>query len=398
MRSGSLASPANGMLALLAALAVLPAASSSILYSSSYGGSVSALDLTLASASTPASLKIVASTKECSPDPSWLTLDSAQSRLYCVGEGLNSRNGSLSAFATSSNGSLSLVNKVDTIGGPVSSVVYGSGQGLAVAHYTGSSLSTYNIADLQLFQSKTWSGPLGPNTTRQDAPHPHEATVDPSGRFVVVPDLGSDQVRILSIDGAGGIGLTEVEPLVASPGSGPRHLEFLKVGGKTFMYLVGEMSNTVTVYEVGYGADCTSMSFREVMVTGTHGEVSTPNAAAAEVHLSPDNRFLLVSSRFDQAFNIPSFDTTDGTLVPSDTITSFSIDQETGSIAAIQRFPAGGRNPRHFSLSKDGSLVASGLQDDGRVVVISRDVESGLLKEFVASVNVEVGVTCVLFA
>lgn len=105
-----------------------------------------------------------------------------------------------------------------------------------------------------------------------------------------------------------------------------------------------------------------------------------------------------MSSRFDKAFNIPSFDTTDGTLVPSDTITSFSIDQKTGAISAIQRFPAGGDNPRHFSINKDGSLVASGLQGDGRIVIISRDAETGLLKEFVANAKVEVGVNCVVFA
>ncbi|KAH9438998.1 hypothetical protein MCOR02_002581 [Pyricularia oryzae] len=396
MRPGSSSYCANGILALLA---LLPTVSSSILYSSSYGGSVSALDLTLASNSNLSSLKVVSSTKECSPDPAWLTLDSANSRLYCVGEGLNTRNGSLSAFATSPDGSLSLIKKVDTIGGPVSSVIYGKGgEGIAAAHYTGSSLTTYAVSDLKLLQAKTWSEPLGPNITRQDAPHPHEATLDPTGRFVVVPDLGSDRVRILAIDGAGGLGLTEVEPLAARPGSGPRHLEFLKLDGKTLMYLVSELDNTVTVYEVGYGDDGKSMSFSEIMVTGTHGDIATPNASAAEIHLSPDNRFLLVSSRFDKAFNIPSFDTTDGTLVPSDTITSFSIDQKTGAISAIQRFPAGGDNPRHFSINKDGSLVASGLQGDGRIVIISRDAETGLLKEFVANAKVEVGVNCVVFA
>lgn len=157
---------------------------------------------------------------------------------------------------------------------------------LALVYSTGSSLTTYAVSDLKLLQAKTWSEPLGPNITRQDAPHPHEATLDPTGRFVVVPDLGSDRVRILAIDGAGGLGLTEVEPLAARPGSGPRHLEFLKLDGKTLMYLVSELDNTVTVYEVCYGDDGKSMSFSEIMVTGTHGDIATPNASAAEIHLS----------------------------------------------------------------------------------------------------------------
>lgn len=144
-------------------------------------------------------------------------------------------------------------------------------------------MSTFSVSDLGQLQSRTWAEPLGPNATRQNAPHPHEAAVDPTGNFVLVPDLGSDLVRILRVD-ASSLGLTEISPLVAATGSGPRHLEFLRTDDKTFMYLLGELDNTITVYQVEYTAD--SVEFDKVFVTGTFGERTVPQSTTAEVHLS----------------------------------------------------------------------------------------------------------------
>ncbi|EJT77670.1 3-carboxymuconate cyclase [Gaeumannomyces tritici R3-111a-1] len=378
---------AAGVLALSAAQPAV--AASSLLYASSYGGSVTTLGL------TAAGLDVLSSTRDCSPDPAWLTLDRANSVLYCTGEGLATRNGSLAAFRTSGTGSLELLHKVDTIGGPVSSVLFGDGgRGLAVAHYTGSSLSSFSVSDLGQLQSRTWGEPLGPNTTRQDAPHPHEATVDPTGKFVLVPDLGSDLVRVMRVDPSN-LGLTETSPLVAAPGSGPRHLVFLNTDdGKTFMYLVGELDNSITAYRVKYAA-C-SLGFDKVFVTNSFGDRAVPQSTAAEIHLSPDSRFLLVSSRSDKSFTIPSFDGS-AASIPSDTISSFTVDPATGALALAQTFPAGGLIPRQFSINKAGDRLAVGLQADGRVVIIERDVRTGILQRFVGSASLDVGVTTVLF-
>ena len=60
-------------------------------------------------------------------------------------------------------------------------------------------------------------------------------------------------------------------------------------------------------------------------------------------------------------------------------------------LSLVQTAPAGGRNPRGFSLNKAGTMVASALQDDNRVVVIERDVASGKLGKIVAHAEVGVG-------
>lgn len=63
----------------------------------------------------------------------------------------------------------------------------------------------------------------------------------------------------------------------------------------------------------------------------------------------------------------------------------------------MQKAPSGGLGPRQFSFSDAGDLLAVGLQEDRRVVVIARDVETGEVGEIVAGVDVGGEVTCVVF-
>ena len=116
------------------ASALLPsAASASLLYVTSYGGTVSTFNLTSPAANST-DLKWLASTEACNPAPSWLTLDRANSTIYCLGEGSQKEGGSITSFRTANNGSLVPLARVKTIDGPVSAVIYGEGgRGLAVA-------------------------------------------------------------------------------------------------------------------------------------------------------------------------------------------------------------------------------------------------------------------------
>lgn len=96
-------------------------------------------------------------------------------------------------------------------------------------------------------------------------------------------------------------------------------------------------------------------------------------------------------------FDITNFDTTNSTKIPSDAIATFAIDQHTGHLDFKQLFPSGGMVPRQFSVNKAGDQVAVGLQSDGRVVVISRDVKTGLLKDFIANISIAGEVVCVIY-
>ncbi|CAM5594607.1 Lactonase family protein OS=Streptomyces fumanus OX=67302 GN=GCM10018772_67090 PE=3 SV=1 [Streptomyces fumanus] len=77
---------------------------------------------------------------------------------------------------------------------------------------------------------------------RQQGPHAHQVQPDPSGRWAVSVDLGTDSVRVCALaDGA----LTVHREIALRPGSGPRHLAFHPDG--TRAYVVNELAPTVTV-------------------------------------------------------------------------------------------------------------------------------------------------------
>lgn len=112
----------------------------------------------------------------------------------------------------------------------------------------------------------------------------------------------------------------------------------------------------------------------------------------------PDNKFLIVSSRNEASLKINNWDATNSTQLPSDPLITFKIDPKSGSLKFVQKFAAGGLVPRHFSLNKKGDLVASAAQKDGRVAIISRDVRTGVLKEYIANIAIAGEVNSAIFA
>lgn len=101
-----------------------------------------------------------------------------------------------------------------------------------------------------------------------------------------------------------------------------------------------------------------------------------------------DGRFVVVSSRNDKTFTLPNFDPKNSTQIVSDSIITFDINAQSGTLKLLQVFPSGGRVPRHVEVNNAGTLVAVGLQADSRVVLIDRDVETGHLKGFKAHVDI----------
>jgi len=218
-------------------------------------------------------------------------------------------------------------------------------------------------------------------------------------------------VRIFKID-ATTSRITENTPLITPAGAGPRHGTFLATGDSTYFFLVGELDNIVRSYKVTYGMDL--MTLDEVFAAGMYGDMPTPaGAAAAEalvsvsffprfckdnlISLKPDGKYLLTSSRNASLFQIRNFDPRNSTKIPSDTLQSWAIDPSTGKLSFEQLAPAGGSFPRQFSLNKNGTLAAVGLQKDSRVVIIERHVENGTFGKFVASINVAGEITTVIW-
>lgn len=122
-----------------------------------------------------------------------------------------------------------------------------------------------------------------------------------------------------------------------------------------------------------------------------------PNTDRNKNQFQPDGNYLLVTTRtgiifpdkMNISFTIPNLEPNNKTTMDSDPFVNFRIDHESGNLTRIQEFPAGGMVPRHFSYSNDGTMVAVVLSRDERVMIIDRDVKTGMLMNFKAWVHVD---------
>ncbi|OKL55603.1 hypothetical protein UA08_09032 [Talaromyces atroroseus] len=382
----------------LFAIHTITSAAATTLYASHYDGHIFTLSLS-ASQNGSTSLTLASTLQACGEMPSWLMLDAAEHVLYCVDEsGTKSYgNGSLSSFAISSNGSLaessSSSSKVTTMPGGVASVIYQAGDNnnnnkkkkkfLAIAHYAGAALSTFQLPltpDSQPNQVFTFTltEPVA-DPSRQDTSHPHEVFLDPTGKYILSPDLGADLIRVFTI-ASDGI-LQECDPFKVTAGNGPRHGAFYPASvsndhNTTTLYIVNELSNTLSTYAVEYTDDDSCLSLSTLNETTPYPTTPLPsNAYVSEIRI-PDND-IYISIRSDQGF------------APNDSLATLELVDGTGPLAAFKNLSSSyGTVPRTFALSPDGSMVAIGNQASSNVAVVARDVETGQLGELLGSVQV----------
>lgn len=105
------------------------------LFAASYSGAVTTLQLTSSASSgnSTYNLEAIASSKACTPAPSWLTLDKTHDVLYCSGVTANST-GILHSLSIEANGSLNELDEIPTAGGAAASATYGDDKALGVAY------------------------------------------------------------------------------------------------------------------------------------------------------------------------------------------------------------------------------------------------------------------------
>ncbi|RAL62330.1 hypothetical protein DID88_004896 [Monilinia fructigena] len=351
------------------------------LFVASYTGEVSTLSLEK-DAYGSYSLEVIATSTACAANSSWITLDHKRDTLFCADRGLVAKNGTLNSLKIQHDGSLVALDRIQTPVGAAATVMYAHNTGLAVAYYSSSSVGSFDISsasDIRPLQTFTYTlATPGASAEFEDAPHPHQAITDPTDSYVLVPDLGADLVRVYHINQHTKL-LEQLDSLKTPTGSGPRH-----------------------GYKVTYNSDNT-LSFEETFVkslleTTTPGEKLQFWSAAAGIVVSPDKNFLLVSQRNDTHFSIPNPSSpSSSTKIPSDSLLTYSLDHSSGNVSLISIDAAGGSFARQFSINKAGDLVAVGLQNDGRVAILKRDVKTGKDVEIVAGIDIEGQVVCVIW-
>lgn len=205
----------------------------------------------------------------------------------------------------------------------------------------------------------------------------HSIQVDGSNRFVFVPNLGNDQIMQLTFDGTTGrLAPNTPDAVRVEEGTGPRHV--VMSADNRFVYVLSEFLAKVLVFSldsatgrltqigeaVGLPVDSGLRpgSRRDPVAAGS--TAAPPDTSrdiwAADIHLTPDGRFLYMSER------------------TSDTLAGFSVNQETGLPTYLGSVPTE-KQPRGFAIDAKGQfLVATGEASD-MVSVHAIDPESGAL-------------------
>lgn len=181
--------------------------------------------------------------------------------------------------------------------------------------------------------------------------------------FLLVPCLELDEIRLFhreSLEPAG---------VITFPaGSGPRHGVFNQA--HTRLFVAGQRSHSVFCFRAA-GADFVLEAEAPVLP-----EPGRPDDETAAIRLSPDERFLYVSTR------------------GPDLITAFQVREH--GLEAVQQTGSGGKHPRDFLLTGDGRFLLAANRFGGGIVCFERDRSTGKLLEIRGRIPLAQGVALVL--
>ena len=287
-------------------------------------------------------------------NPSYQVVSADGERVYSVGEddGLTSTAHALSF--DKADGKLTLMNTQLTQGGAPCYINLSPNEDFVItANYMGGSIS--------VLPTET-SGRLGENVStfalegegvlkeRQSQPHLHCVEFTPDGKFLLANDLGTDKIHVFPLTSDGKLDEKVTFDVALEAGSGPRHLCFSKDG--RFAYLINELSGKVT-----------ALSYKgETLTPIQYIEADTVNAqGSADIHLSPDGKFLYASNR-----------------LKADGIAIFFVNQETGMLTKAG-YQLTGIHPRNFVITPDGRFLLVACRDSNVIQIFSRDEKTGLL-------------------
>jgi 6-phosphogluconolactonase len=294
-------------------------------------------------------------------NPAFVALHPNGKFLYAASELGNDgkTNGAVTAFAIDrKSGMLTKLNSVSSGGGgSCHLVVDHTGKMLVVANYGSGSVASFPVgADGRIGELKSLMkhAGSGPDRARQRGPHTHGAFISPDNRFVVIPDLGLDQVWVYKMDPATAQ-LSENEPAFVSvkPGSGPRHFAFSPNG--KFAYVVQEMGSMVTAFSY----DAAAGKLTEVQAISTLPADFKGEDNSAEIGIDPKGRFLYASNR------------------GHDSIAVFAIDPKKGTLRPVEITLTQGKIPRNFKLDPTGRYLFAANQKSNNIVVFHVDPKSG---------------------
>lgn len=303
-------------------------------------------------------------------NPSYLALSPDGQYLYAGADTQLPDTGSILSFKVDAvNGKLAFINRQPSGGdNPVYVAVHHSNRYLINANYTAGSVSVFSMNEDGRLDPPLQVIPFEGSSimkSRQEKAHIHAAVFSPDGEYVFFPDLGSDKIWVFRFNAKTPQPLTAMKQydVKAVPGSGPRHFTFHPNGH--YAYAIEELSGTVVTYAYHAGKlDSLQRIFGYSKQQESYG--------GADIHISPDGRFLYSSNRWED----------------ENTIAIFSIDQTSGMLKLLGHQKTYGDHPRNFTIDPSGKFLLVANMLTNNIVVFKRKMKSGRLRKMKTEISI----------
>ena len=299
-------------------------------------------------------------------NPSFLAIHPNHRFLYAAIEVANyegEKSGAVAAYAIDrATGKLTFLNQVSSHGaGPCHVTVDKTGKTVFVANYDGGSIAAFPIGpDGKLHEASSAIQHHGSsvNKERQEGPHAHCIRPSPDNRFVLVADLGLDEVLAYKFDAAKSTLTPNDPPFGKTPaGAGPRHFDFSPNG--KFVYVINEIQCTVSSF--AYDGKRGALKLLDTISTLPEGYKVTADDSTAELRIVPSGKFVYGSNR------------------GHDSVAVFAPDAGSGKLKPVEIVSTQGKTPRGFGIDPTGSYLIAGNQDSDTLVVFKIDQNTGKL-------------------
>lgn len=294
-------------------------------------------------------------------NPNFLALHPNGKFLYAVySEGLSAddKRGTVMSFSLDPvTGFITKLNEQSTEGrGPAHVSVDPRGRFVYAANYGEGNFAIYRIgADGTLEPAKQvlqFTG-SGFDTARQKHPFLHSVIPSSDGKFIYAASLGLDKIFIYEVKDEGDF-LPGTSPFgISTPGSGPRHFTIHPNG--LFAFCVEELTSSVASYRRDKNTGALTPMERFIVVPDTFAAAHS----GADIHLSPDSRFLYASIRGLNCIAI------------------YAVNQKTGRLTFVERQDGHGDHPRNFCVDKKGDFVFVENMRSNNIVIFKRNKKTG---------------------
>nr|WP_314427329.1 6-phosphogluconolactonase [uncultured Erwinia sp.] len=181
----------------------------------------------------------------------------------------------------------------------------------------------------------------------------HSANIDLGNQTLFVPALKQDRIALFELAQNGELTPRAQAEVKTTAGAGPRHMVFHP--NQKFAYCVNELDSSVDVWALGDKVE-------KVQSLDMMPEGFSDTRWAADIHITPDGRFLYSCDR------------------TASIITVFSISDD-GATLTIEGYQPTETQPRGFNIDSTGQYLVAAGQKSHHIAVYKIAGDNGLLQE-----------------